>query len=101
MPGAHNTGIILHIPTGGDFRPIISCPPKTNNINGIECTSVSVITTRKSSIAPTSDGGYIVGGSTSSYGAGSGDAWLLKLVVAGNLQWQKTYGGTGSEALHM
>ncbi len=54
-----------------------------------------------SSIAPTSDGGYLVSGSTSSYGAGLDDAWILKLDAAGNLQWQKTYGGSDSELIPM
>ena len=46
------------------------------------------------SIQQTSDGGYIVAGYTASFGAGGGDAWVLKLDGNGNVQWQKTYGGT-------
>ncbi len=45
------------------------------------------------SIQETSDGGYIVAGSTESYGAGEQDFWVLKLDVAGENVWQKTYGG--------
>lgn len=47
-----------------------------------------------------SDGGYIVSGTTSSYGKGTDgypDAWLVKLDKNGNLQWNKTYGGTYSD----
>ena len=44
-------------------------------------------------IQQTSDGGYIVVCNTSSFGAGIGDAWILKLSSSGGLQWQKTYGG--------
>ncbi|MBI4685607.1 MAG: choice-of-anchor D domain-containing protein [Nitrospirae bacterium] len=46
------------------------------------------------SIHQTSDGGYIVSGATGSSGAGSYDAWVLKLDANGNVQWQKTYGGS-------
>lgn len=42
-------------------------------------------------------GGYIVGGQTSSFGAGSSDIWVLKLAGDGTIVWQKTYGGTGIE----
>jgi len=45
------------------------------------------------SVRPTADGGYIVAGHTSSFGAGSLDAWLVKLDHIGNVVWQKTYGG--------
>jgi hypothetical protein len=42
---------------------------------------------------PTSDGGYIVAGSTESFGAGDEDVWVLKLNAQGGIVWQKTYGG--------
>ena len=45
-----------------------------------------------SSIQQTSDGGYIVAGWTESFGVVH-DAWVLKLDINGNIQWQKTYGG--------
>ncbi|GBD97086.1 MAG TPA: choice-of-anchor D domain-containing protein [Nitrospirae bacterium] len=41
--------------------------------------------------------GYVLLGTTYSYGAGSGDFWLLKLDTNGNILWQKTYGGSGGE----
>ena len=44
------------------------------------------------------DGGYIVCGSTQSYGAGSIDAYLVKFDSAGTQQWAKTYGTTNWEA---
>jgi len=47
------------------------------------------------SIQQTTDGGYIVAGYTSSFGAGNDDAWVLKLNSSGDVIWQKTYGGSG------
>jgi len=45
----------------------------------------------------TPDGGYIVVGWTTSFGAGQADFWVLKLDAQGRIRWQKTYGGTGTE----
>ncbi|HNA57975.1 MAG TPA: hypothetical protein PLJ43_07630, partial [Chitinophagales bacterium] len=53
-------------------------------------------------MAPTSDGGVITGGYTYSGVSGNktdgtygmGDYWVVKYDASGNLQWQKTYGGT-------
>ena len=55
------------------------------------------LTDQASSILPTADGGFIVGGSSESFGAGNVDVWLLKLHGDGTVAWQKTYGGSGTE----
>ncbi len=49
------------------------------------------------SIQETLDYGFIISGSTNSYGAGSTDAWILKLNSTGVVEWQKAYGGSQSD----
>ena len=41
--------------------------------------------------------GYIIVGSTSSYGSGGTDVWVLKLDFEGQEQWSRTYGGSGND----
>ncbi len=54
-------------------------------------------------IQQTLDGGYIVGGSTASSDGdvsenhGNFDYWIVKLDAAGNIQWQKSLGGSGED----
>jgi hypothetical protein len=52
-------------------------------------------------ILQTSDGGYIIGGSTistdgdvQSIGQGDGDFWVVKLDSLGDVMWENQYGGT-------
>jgi len=52
------------------------------------------------SIQQTSEGGYIVVGSTESYTYGSADVAIYKLNSNGNKVWFKHYGGTNTEYGH-
>lgn len=58
------------------------------------------------SIQQTSEGGYIVAGSSGSDDGdvsgnhGGGDYWIVKLDNNGNIQWQKSLGGSSSEQVN-
>jgi len=59
------------------------------------------------SVFPTTDGGYILGGYSLSTisgektenGNGDADYWIVKLNAAGNVQWDKTIGGSKGDYL--
>ena len=45
-------------------------------------------------VALSGDGGFVIAGETGSYGAGSQDAWLVKLNSEGDEVWSRTFGGS-------
>ncbi|MEX0812831.1 MAG: T9SS type A sorting domain-containing protein [Chitinophagales bacterium] len=58
------------------------------------------------SITQTSDGGYIVGGSSESSDQdvsnnyGDYDYWVIKLDANGNLEWEQNFGGSGYDEVY-
>ncbi|MCD4665668.1 MAG: gliding motility-associated C-terminal domain-containing protein [Bacteroidales bacterium] len=50
-------------------------------------------------VISTNDGGYAICGSTTTYGNGPRDLFIIRIDGVGNLIWASTYGGDGSEEI--
>ena len=52
------------------------------------------------SVKQTPDGGFIIVGSTASFGAGFTDCYIVRTDASGNTLWTRTYGGFDDERAH-
>lgn len=116
-PGTSRANAIYPIPAGGyilagytdAFGMVDSNPPGNGDAWVLKLDGSGAVVWQKTyggssldeayAVYPLSDG-YIVAGVTYSSGAGNADGWLLKLADTGNITWQKTYGGSGYEAIY-
>jgi len=48
-------------------------------------------------VRQTTDGGYIIAGTSESYGAGGADLYLIKTNATGTINWTKSFGGVGQD----
>ncbi|MHA2249739.1 MAG: hypothetical protein ACXAD7_05225 [Candidatus Kariarchaeaceae archaeon] len=48
-------------------------------------------------ILPSPDGGYLLVGYTSSFGAGNTDGWIVKIDNQGQQEWNRTFGGVNED----
>jgi len=89
---------------GGSCGPYVTC----HDVWLVKLTSSGAVEWEKTyggadseylrSVDVTDDGGYVFVADTQSFGMGDRDFWVVKVDGSGNVAWQKTYGGLGSEA---
>lgn len=51
------------------------------------------------SVRPTTDGGYVLAGHTTSFSLGAYDGWVVRLDDKGAIKWQRVFGGSGWDRL--
>ncbi|MCB1060419.1 MAG: T9SS type A sorting domain-containing protein [Calditrichaeota bacterium] len=51
-------------------------------------------------VIQTTDGGYLLCGSSASFGSGSEDFWIVKVNSTGDSMWSKTFGGSLTEVCY-
>ena len=56
---------------------------------------------RAYSVCPTADGGYVLAGTTESFGAGMIDIFVVKTDLMGEKLWDKTFGGSKADYGYM
>jgi len=68
-------------------------PPKTGPVLEWSKTFGGEAADGARSVQQTADGGYVIGGSTRSFGSGLSDVYLIQTDAGGNKLWEQNYGG--------
>ncbi|MBK8968454.1 MAG: hypothetical protein IPM36_17675 [Lewinellaceae bacterium] len=101
VDGVGCTGVAAVVVAGGSGNPMDTIPPCIE----WQRTIGGTITDAFRYMQQTSDGDYILVGYSSSNisgektenNKGAGDYWVVKLNTAGNIEWDKTIGGSGAD----
>ena len=115
-PTFSSNDVILTISQGGTFSDVTSSSidasfsfAENTICSSISSCSSSSITFQKTlagtgnenahEIEKTFDGGYVMTGKTTSFGSGGIDIFVTKFDANFNIEWNKTYGGSGNEGI--
>jgi hypothetical protein len=88
------SGFTKSYSTGNDFYLI-----KTDSLANVTWSKIysGDVSDQAFAMQPTTDGGYILAGYTTSFGVLYNDACLLKIDANGDTLWEKNYGASGFE----
>ena len=101
-PGVHDGNDIGFLWSAGEDYPDFSCLDLTIRVVASDPTGFTRTYGGEGfdigyCLVATSDGGALIVGSTSSYGGGGRDLWVVKVDEEGNEQWQRLVGGAQDE----
>jgi len=103
-----SVGLILNLQDFDNFNDTIN-NREINSIEGVAISAIDIYTLEWNKtwgglandngygIAADSSGNLFITGDTNSYGAANQDAFLLKYDSSGNLEWNKTWGGSNGD----